>query len=649
MAKIYGLDFGTTNSLASIVLDDVDEKMLSLVNEDDRMPHPSVIRYHGNEVVVGRAAKNAIETTDVGVIGDFVRSPKRYLGSGEKIHVGGVARSVSDVVAEILRHVRDDARQHREINGETFERAVMTIPINAVGRARRDLREAALKAGLHIHQFVQEPFAALYGYLRSLSGFQRRLAELEGQIVLVFDWGGGTLDLTLCKITKGMLVQIQSKGDNTVGGDRFDDRLIRYAKNEHMKQYSIDSVANEFPHAEAKLIAQCETAKIALSDRSSIKIGVRHYLKSDGPDHSLEVKVTREKLIELTRDIVDAGMKNIDEILESTGVNQASIALCLATGGMVRMPYIRERLLERFDPLRVPKIDDGDRIISQGAAWIGHDGVRLTLAKPFELLLGNDNYSTLISEGTELPIENQNFAFPFKAYCIDPRDGYGKFQFARPVWPDRNLPGDPRRSYATLLVAVDEEAAPLTERLNINVNIDHDLVVTVTASSSMVGHLSEREIHNLEFGLSMGQGVKEQTNPDNSNGQRNNEVNLKREVGAIKFRSNIVRGDQSWDLVPGDLVKKYRNRLPPLWEPTRRQHDEKMYYVPCTYCKRTWYQIRLEGSENCTCSSGSVKEMDAKAQKAKISEWQDFLRSEESVINDTGYSVVKGADSKGIQ
>lgn len=645
MAKIYGLDFGTTNSLASII---VGEKMLSLVNEDDQMPHPSVIRYHGDEVVVGRAAKNAIETTKVGVIGDFVRSPKRYLGSGEQIHVGGVARSVSDVVAEILRHVRDDARQ-RGVAGESFDRAVVTIPVNSTGRARRDLREAALKAGVHIHQFVQEPFAALYGFLRARPDYRRRLAELEGQIVLVFDWGGGTLDLTMCKIAKGVLVQIQSKGDNTVGGDRFDDRLIRYAKNEHMRQYGIDSLANEFPHAEAKLIAQCETAKIALSDRSSATIAVAHYLKSDGPEHTLEVKITRQKLVELTRDVVDAGMKNIDEILESTGVNQASIALCLSTGGMVRMPYIRERLLERFDPLRVPKLDDGDRIISQGAAWIAHDGVRLMLAKPFELLLGNDNYSTLLTEGTELPIENQNFAFPFKAYCVDPRDGYGKFQFARPVWPDRNLPGDPRRTYATLLVAVDEEAAPLTERLDMNVKIDHDLIATVTASSSLVGHRSAREIHNLEFGLSMGRGVEEQTVPGDNKGLKNNGVKLKREAGAVKFRSNIVRGRQSWDLVPGDLVKEYKNRLPPLWVPTRRQRYEEMYFVPCSWCNRTWHQIRLEGSENCPCGRGSVKETDAKVRKGKFNEWQDFLLSEENTLNDAGYSVVKGADSKGIQ
>jgi molecular chaperone DnaK len=647
MAKIFGLDFGTTNSLASIV---VGGRMLTLVNEDDQMPHPSVIRYHGDEVIVGRSAKNAIETTNVGVIGDFVRSPKRYLGSSKKIHVGGVSRRVSDVVSEILKHIRNDACK-RNISGELFERAVMTIPVNAVGRARRDLREAASKSGIYIHQFVQEPFAALYGYLRSLPDFRRQIANLEGQIILVFDWGGGTLDLTLCKITKGTLVQIQSKGDNTVGGDSFDDRLIRFVKNEHMKQYGINSLVNEFPHAEAKLIAQCETAKIALSEMSSATVAVAHYLKSEGPEHTLEVRITRDKLVELTRDIVDVGMNNIGEILESTNVNPASITLCLATGGMVRMPQIRERLLERFDPLRVPKIDDGDKIISQGAAWIAHDEVCLKLAKPFELLLGNDNYSTLINEGTSLPFENDNLSFSFAAYCVDPRDSYGKFQFARPVWPEKNLPGDPRRTYATLLVAVDNEATPLSESLNINVTIDHDLVVTVMAKSTMVGHCSEREIHNLEFGLSIAQDVKEQNILGDNKGGLNNEIGSTWQESecAINLRSNIVLGNQSWDLVPGDLVVKYKNILPPLWESTQKQDDEDAYYTPCGQCKRTWYQIRLEGSENCFCRGGAVKEWEARIRKVKHDELQKTLRSEENTINDSGFSVRKGVVSKGVQ
>ena len=632
MAKIYGLDFGTTNSLASVV---VAEQMLSLVNEEDQLPHPSVIRYHGDEVVVGRAAKNTIDTTGTGVIGDYVRSPKTYLGSYQKIHVGGVARDVSDVIAKILAFVKNDACQ-RNLKGEAFENAIMTIPVNSTGRARRQLREAALKAGIHVHQFVQEPFAALYGFLRSRPDFQRQIAELEGRIILVFDWGGGTLDLTLCKISKGMMVQVQSKGDNTVGGDRFDERLIRYARNTHIDQYGLDDVFTEFPNSLAKLIAQCEMAKIGLSDRSNATIAVAHYMKSDGPDRTLEVSIDRELLVEMTKDIVLDGMRNIDQILESSGINEASIAQVIATGGMVRMPFIRELLLERFDPIRVPKLENGERIISQGAAWIAHDEVRQTLAKPFEVLLGNDDYVTLIEEKHRLPIENEQQVLPtFTAYCTDPRDGYGKLQFARPVWPDRSLPGDPRRTYATLFVAVDNEAAPLTERIELIVTIDHDLVASVGATSTVTKHSSAREIHNLEFGLSIGSISTSPVGGEELVDETPLYSPIENLPGAIRFRSNITLQGTGWDCVPGELIPTYLGQLSPeqKMKITKRQKHEERYYIPCSFCNRLWFQIRLEGSESCRCRLGSVTEEQANNRRLLFNELQIRISNLEDKLN----------------
>ncbi len=630
MATIYGLDFGTTNSLASIVLGG---KVISFVEEADQLPHPSVIQYRGSETIVGREAKQAMDSTGSGVIGDVVRSPKRYLGSGEKVFVGGVGRDVSDIVADVLRHIRSDACS-RKIVDNSFDRAVVTIPVNANGRARRDLREAALRAGIHVHQFVQEPFAALYGYIRTLPDYRRRLAELEGQLILVFDWGGGTLDLTLCKISKGTLAQIQSKGDDTVGGDRFDDRLIRHVKKQHMVRHGLDSLGNELPHADAKLIGQCETAKIALSERQAATVAVAHYLRADGESRTLEERVTRDQLIGLTKDIVDSAMENIDELLESAGVNEASLALCLATGGMVRMPYIRERLLERFDPARVPKIENGDRIISEGAAWIAYDRARLRLAKPFELLLGDDNYTTLIPEDSDLPIENEIAPFCFEAYCVDPRDGYGKFHFARPLWPGRNLPGDPRRPYATLLVAVDEKAVPLTERLKISVDIDHDLIATTMVCSTMVGHQSSREIHNLEFGLYVGGEVV--SVPYDSEQQKGQLPVLPygRDKGSIKLRSNVVRSPSAWELVPGDFVGRFKRSLSPNWRETPRQHWEKMYYIPCSLCGRNLHRIQIEGDEHCPCAIGGICEADANTRKERMHELRELIKAQEVRLND---------------
>src|SRR5688500_11727165 len=131
----FGLDFGTTNSLAAVV---EGGRARALVDKDDR-PHPSVVWYHGSQHIVGREAKAQLERHAVGVIGDFVRSPKSYLGTEDKIHVAGRALAPSEVVAEILKHVRRHAMSLK-LRGLEFDRAVMTIPVNLIGRGRQELR-----------------------------------------------------------------------------------------------------------------------------------------------------------------------------------------------------------------------------------------------------------------------------------------------------------------------------------------------------------------------------------------------------------------------------------------------------------------------------------------------------------------------------
>ena len=245
--------------------------------------------------------KKRLAEIGTGVLGQFVRSPKAFLGTGTSIHVDGVAREPADVVAEIFRFVRSQALE-RKYPGMQFDHAILTIPVRMNGRARRELRDAALKAGVHVVQFVHEPLAALYGYIRTHSDFRRRLAELEGQLALVFDWGGGTLDVTLCRFTGENLVQIKNTGDNAVGGDRFDERLLRYVKDHHAKQHGLESWPGEMPNAEARLIQECETAKIALSGRSQHTL-VANYLRAEGDERNLQVLISRDELIELTEDL----------------------------------------------------------------------------------------------------------------------------------------------------------------------------------------------------------------------------------------------------------------------------------------------------------------------------------------------------------
>ena len=497
MAEIVGLDFGTTNSLVSFVLGDRATALTDKENGD--LPHPSVVWFHGTEVVVGRRAKEQLGEGADGFAAGIVQSPKAYLGRGESLIVSGVARSASDVVAEVFRYLRADAAAQ----GHDFDRAVVTIPVILDGRGRRELRDAALKAGVRIVQFVHEPLSALYAYLRDQESFGRALAQLHDKLVLVFDWGGGTLDLTLCRLSGDTLSQVANLGDRNIGGDRFDERLRNFVVKRHLEMHGVQ-VPDVAPGADRTLIHRCEQSKIELSDQGESTVFVKNYLRAPGPEQNLSVRITRDDLERLTRDLIDEGIDAVRQLLANVGRPPEAIELCLATGGMIRMPRIRERLDEIFGIARVPRLPHGDRIISEGAAWIARDRTRLSLAKPMELLHADDTYVTVLPAGTQLPLENEELRQSLGMYCVDPRDGYAKFHFARPEWPNRIQPSDKRLPYATLLVGVDATAKPLLERLEVEVAVDHDLVAGVSARSSLIEDVQTMEVHDLEFGLRVG-------------------------------------------------------------------------------------------------------------------------------------------------
>src|SRR5262245_41492048 len=174
--QVFGLDFGTTNSLLSSI--GRDGTPIHLTDEKDR-PHPSVVWYRGGEVIVGRKARENLDAGAEAITGSFVRSPKRLLDADAPIHVGGRDIDPRDVIAEVLQFLQIDAATQQPVRHQV-DRAVLTIPVKLDGAGRRRLREAARKAQIGIVQFVHEPLAALYAYLRSQTDYRRRLAELDG-------------------------------------------------------------------------------------------------------------------------------------------------------------------------------------------------------------------------------------------------------------------------------------------------------------------------------------------------------------------------------------------------------------------------------------------------------------------------------------
>ena len=216
---VVGFDFGTTNSLASVV---IGTDVINFL--DNEQPIPSVVSFEGGKVEVGRKAHDKLTSAGLGIQGSTVRSPKTLLGREEQV-IDGVRRDPVQMVEHVLDHVRRFVLQTKAGQGLKMDRVVATIPVNMEGHRRALLRQAFRQAGMSVVQFVHEPLAALYGYLRMSEGTPDLIRRYDGKLLLVFDWGGGTLDLTLCRVLNGLLVQIANDGTEEVGGDFFDEEL----------------------------------------------------------------------------------------------------------------------------------------------------------------------------------------------------------------------------------------------------------------------------------------------------------------------------------------------------------------------------------------------------------------------------------------
>lgn len=611
--RVFGIDFGTTNSLASLVVGD---QTIPFVDQQTERPHPSVIWYRGESVVVGTEAKQNLDVTDGGAPPGFVRSPKMALRREGPLWVDGRQIQPAEAIAQVLMHLRSDAAKSRgAAPGEKLDRAVMTIPVNFAGPERRALRQAAGLAGISVTQFVHEPVAALYAHIRTQADFVTEMARLDNRSVLVFDWGGGTLDLTLCRIQGGRIVQIANIGDNDVGGDRFDEQVRSLIRSKHAKTHDLADVsALEFPGMGAKLLNECETVKILLSAPDAMSEGfiLRNYLKAEGAARDLRGTLTKQELETATARIVNQGLTRIDEIVDRARLSPNDIAFCLATGGMVNMPAIRSGLNERFLG-RVPKLKNGDRIISEGAAWIAHDELRLTLAKPIELLVadtsGKGTYHPIAPSGWRLPVENElQNVYRSELYCTDPREGAAIVEIATPLKVGAVAPSDPRRAICVARVQVDRDAPPLIEAIKCHVQIDHNYIGTVELLSTGLNHASKEEFHDLEFGLALPQpmgGNNGSDVPDESAPQSgpagdaigSDRSNVVRRSSVATITRALSTKDELWQTVPGHLLHRYRSSHfdTRSMRATPRQQQDKRFYDPCATCGRIETRIRIEG------------------------------------------------------
>lgn len=578
---VVSFDFGTTNSLISVIQGG---RVISF-NDEHGLPIPSVVCYEGSKTIVGREARERLGKAGLGVQGNVVRSPKTLLGR-ESVFVGGVERSPVDIVRDVVEHVRRYAVASKAVPNLNTERALVTIPVNMEGRRRAFLRDAFRMAGMGIVQFVHEPLAALYGFLRSDDDVEAAMRRFDRKLVLVFDWGGGTLDLTLCRLEDGLLVQVGNDGTDDVGGDLFDDELRNEIERRVRAKRKLDDSVEIHPEAHTRLMHECEKAKIDLSSRSNVNIFVPTFFR-DLDDPALDFTLSREELESIVTHLVRKGVARIERLLEREGYSTASVALCLATGGMVNMPMVKARLHELFGPQRVHVSERSASLISEGAAWVAHDKSRLHLAKNLEVVLARGSYMPLLEAGVEMPAEGETRGDTFTLYCADPTDGHGKFQLVAPhrAGP-KVMADDKRRPLANMIVKVDAKARPLFERLHLNIQIDDNLILHAKARSANQNGNSEVEVHDLEFALAMPTGNRGWLN--SSQLQDAQEGGGSREPGDLLMRSNLAAHKDDKFLVPGEVLYQFEPMyFSSIWNaPPEIQSKERLYYKPCPICDR---------------------------------------------------------------
>lgn len=587
---VVGFDFGTTNSLVSVV---VGGAVISFL--DNGNPIPSVVSFEGGSVEVGRKAREKLASAGLGVQGSTVRSPKTLLGRDEVI-IDGVRRDPVQMVEYVLYHVRRFVLQTDAGCELKMDRVVATIPVNMEGRRRALLRQAFRQAGMNIVQFVHEPLAALYGYLRMAQDAPNVVRRHEGKLLLVFDWGGGTLDLTLCRVLAGLLVQVGNDGTDEVGGDVFDEELRNEVERRFRLAEGLEEAVEVLPEARKRLLHECENAKKTLSDRNSWNVYVPRYFDSE--EHGdLQLNLTRQDLQDIVGHLVRKGVSRIERLLEREGYSTASVELCLATGGMVNMPLVKNRLNELFGPGRVHVAERSASAIAEGAAWVAHDQARLHLAKNVELALARNTYVSLLPAGLEMPQGGETSrAERFQLYCVDPRDGHGKFSLVAPHRPGPQvLPTDKRRPLSTMLLKVDAQAKPFHERLELEVSVNEDLVMRAVAWSLNQKWRTESEIHDLEFALATPASGRAWLGTNILDGEVGQGATHQR--GDLVMRSNLAnREDDS--LVPGELLYKVNpeyfrvERYPPQY-----QDEERLYYTPCSLCGRA------SNDPDCRCAT----------------------------------------------
>ena len=559
---VVGIDLGTTNSAISWMKPDGNVEVIS--NSEGKRTTPSIVAFSKDgDIIVGEPAKRqAVLNSD-----KTIRSIKRHMGEDYSVNIDGKEYTPQQISAYILKKLVSDAEDYL---GGKINQAVITVPAYFNDAQRQATKEAGEIAGLEVLRIINEPTAAsiAFGMDKSADGDKN---------VVVYDLGGGTFDVSILDIGDDIIEVVSTSGNNSLGGDDFDQRLINYFVSEFKKDNGVDLSSDK--QALQRLKEAAESAKIELSTKFETEINLPFITVVDGQPVHLEKKLSRAKFEELTGDLIESTGTQIENAIKDSGLSKDAIDEVLLVGGSTRIPAVQKLVKSYFNKDANKGVNPDEAVAMgaavQGAIMTGKSDKDLVLVDVTPLSLGVE-----VKGGLVQPVIERNTKIPVKksqtfttAVDYQPEVEVRVYQGERSLASDNFFLGD----FKLTGLPPAPRGVP---QIEVTFDIDSNGIVNVSAKDNGTGKQQSMVVTGRQKMDSeqIQQMIKDAKEYEEQDKRKKEEIELKNQAEDMAYQTEKLLNENG-DKIPEDVKGPVQEKINELREALSEDNIGKIKIV----------------------------------------------------------------------